>query len=310
MQFRQQQRIFPIGNLTIPISVMDKITYPQVCALGSSSRGGYFSVYNYQDVRTWRDNITLPTPLPWNERSKIPVWRGTAWLGVENEPRKMLDEELASNLKRVHSEKDRKKFGQEFLVKMLNASKFHKRLTLCHFSNQHPELLNAKLAVKDGIPREYWPNNASNGFDSFLPFDKIPVNDYYTKYQVSVIMGGHGAAFRTARILGQGIAVLLQDFPFEEWFVQYMTPFVHYIPLSRDLHDLGPRLQWIVENPSKVHDIAMAGQAFYQKYLSHDAMDEFYYELIFRLMMIHQAWELLAVLCCANITLCSTLAWL
>jgi Glycosyl transferase family 90 len=218
--------------------------------------------------------------LPWNQRETIPVWRGTGYAGIFADDKLALEQELHHNLKhRLPSA------AQIFLQKLLDTPKFHKRLLLCHFSKKHPDLLDAKLAHARGIPKEWWPHNATNGLHVFLPFHEIPKNDYYTNYQVSVVMGGLGAAFRTSRILEQGIAVILQDFPYEEWFIHYMTPFVNYIPLAQDLSNLHETLHWVQDNPQKVHEIARNGKAFYQRFLSHDAMDEFYYELIFRLMI-------------------------
>ena len=100
-------------------------------------------------------------------------------------------------------------------------------------------------------------------------------------------MGGAGAAFRTPILFQQGIAVILQGYPWEEWYIQYMEPFVHYIPLDEKLEkkNLTITLKWVKNNPKKVHEIAMNGQAFAKKYLSYDAMSEFYYELIFRLSL-------------------------
>ena len=98
-------------------------------------------------------------------------------------------------------------------------------------------------------------------------------------------MGGIGAAFRTSRIIGQEIALVLQAFPYEEWFVRYMEPYLHYIPLDQDLSNLNETLHWIKNNPDKVREIAKNGKAFFDDYLSYDRMEQFYYELIFRLML-------------------------
>ena len=98
-------------------------------------------------------------------------------------------------------------------------------------------------------------------------------------------MGGYGAAFRTARILGQGIAVILQEYPYEEWFTHLMVPNVHYIPLKRNLSNLNETLHWVRDNPAKVKQIAQNGKLFYDEYLVYDRLEQFYYELIFRLLL-------------------------
>jgi hypothetical protein len=98
-------------------------------------------------------------------------------------------------------------------------------------------------------------------------------------------MGGIGAAFRTGRILGQGIAVVLQEYPYEEWFTHLIKPYVHYIPLRQNLSNLNETLHWIKFNPKKVQEIANNGKKFFDEYLAPDRIELFYYELIFRLLL-------------------------
>ena len=100
---------------------------------------------------------------------------------------------------------------------------------------------------------ELWPVNATNGLHKLLPFDIIPPTDYYTKYQVAVVLGGIGAAFRFTLHLSMEMAVIYQDFAhWEEWFVPYMIPFVHYIPMPNDLSNLMETMEWIQDHPEQV----------------------------------------------------------
>jgi len=81
----------------------------------------------------------------------------------------------------------------------------------------------------------------------------------------------------------------LQDFPWEEWFVPYMEPFVHYIPLKEDLSDLKEVMEWVRDNPAKVKKIAEQGKEFYWEYLSFDQTDKHWHELLWRLSLsIHE----------------------
>ena len=54
------------------------------------------------------------------------------------------------------------------------------------------------------------------------------------------------------RLLEQEIAVVLQDFPYEEWYtsIHPTVPFVDYVPLRQDLMDLEERFTWIKDNPT------------------------------------------------------------
>lgn len=250
------------------------------------------AVFNFQDVKS---NWSFPHSLPWNERYSIPVFRGSNWnliyaTGHEGSRIIELEEELLNNVSnRTMSKQKAKDLFFEQVLK-IEDNKKDRRLHLVYFSMLHPNLVNARLTSQRGLSQNsilasLWAQNASNGFDRVLPFDKIPQEEYYTEYQTHIVMGGVGAAFRTARIMKQGIAVILQDFPFEEWFTHLLVPYVHYIPLDQNLSNLNETLYWVRDNPSKVFDIANNGKLFYDMYLSKDQMADFYYELIFRLML-------------------------
>lgn len=79
--------------------------------------------------------------------------------------------------------------------------------------------------------------------------------------------------------------MVLQSFPYEEWYVRFMRPFVEYVPLAGDLSNLTETLEWVRDNDGRVREIARAGREFYRRYLSYAAMEEFFYELAFRLAL-------------------------
>ncbi|GFH49786.1 hypothetical protein CTEN210_06262 [Chaetoceros tenuissimus] len=281
----------PSGTLKITISYGDKMEAHQHCAFANSARKGEKTVYNPQDVQNWAANISLPDPLPWSERKKIPVWRGTGW-GSPNPWTpidKIIEKYKGTNL-------TQHEISEKAFEMFLNTSTYHGRNSRCYrrnhlvyFSKQHPDLVDARLYSLRGLAEKHWHQNATNGLHNLLPLDIIPESEYYTEYQTHIIMGGIGAAYRTARVLRQSIAVILQDFPYEEWFVHEMKPYVNFIPIKQDLSDLKETLEWVRDNPQKVLEIAKKGKEFYDEYLSYEAMGEFYYELILRLM-----------LCCAH----------
>eukprot|EP00532_Pseudo-nitzschia_australis_P018244 CAMPEP_0168310708 /NCGR_PEP_ID=MMETSP0142_2-20121227/66973_1 /TAXON_ID=44445 /ORGANISM="Pseudo-nitzschia australis, Strain 10249 10 AB" /LENGTH=392 /DNA_ID=CAMNT_0008263549 /DNA_START=1307 /DNA_END=2486 /DNA_ORIENTATION=- len=128
-----------------------------------------------------------------------------------------------------------------------------------------------------------FPNSTITEDDFFPPVQKIPPRVFNSRYQVMVVMGGIGAAFRTADHLSMESAVILQDYPYEEWFVAYMTPYVNYIPLAMDLSNLSEILHWVRDNPQKVREIAINGRLFFERYLSYEKIEEFLYELVYRL---------------------------
>lgn len=289
LYYRGSHRFLPPGRLLLDVSSSD-FDIVQACTFASSREKGLYSVFNFQDVKRWSDYQTYPQPLDWSERKTIPTFRGVGWgVAALKEGDLYLDkiqQELEDNLQsNVTSAKE------VFLSKFINASSVspdyghHQRFSLVYFASLYPDLVSARLSSGLRTPDFIWEQNATNGLDVLLPFDPIPDDIYYTEYQVHIVMGGIGAAFRLSRTLHQGIAVILQEYPYTEWFTHAMVPFVHYIPLKQDLSNLNETLHWVRDNPYRVFDIAMNGKAFYDEYLSYDRMADFYHELLFRLML-------------------------
>ena len=123
--------------------------------------------------------------------------------------------------------------------------------------------------------------------EKLYPVDSfIAREDYYTQYQVAVVLGGIGAAFRTSIHLSTETAVVLQEWQFKEWFTPMMKPYEHYIPLAEDLSDLYETMHWVKENPTKVRQIAKSGKLFYERYLSFEKNQEHIAELAFRMALL------------------------
>ena len=210
-------------------------------------------------------NETFPI-LPWENRSSIPIWRGSPWAHV---PQTVTKEANSSTV----------------LDQLVRNARKIQRVRAVVFSYEHPDLLNAKFSGDRGLPAELLKWNATNGLHKLLPFNKIPKGKFYTEYQVAVVLGGVGAAFRTAIHLSTGTAIVLQKYVYEEWFTRFMKPFVHYIPLAEDLSDIGETMHWVRDNPDKVREIAERGQEFYEQYLSFERQQDMYYELLYRLAL-------------------------
>ena len=52
-----------------------------------------------------------------------------------------------------------------------------------------------------------------------------------------------------------------QDSPRREAFHCMMEPYVHYVPVARDLGDLEAQLRWALSNASRLRQIATNGGA-------------------------------------------------
>jgi len=268
---RSKQHTLPLGKkIYISFSKGDKDVNTTCQFANSAPPNRQHSVFNFQDIRHMHEGKTYPEALPWVERHTIPVFRGSSW-GISKALVSKMELEGKTNI----------------VEEVGRNNSQYQRAPLVKFSNQYPDLVNAKFTQGKLVEDKHsiWVNNRTNGLDQVLPFDSIPEDKYYTEYQTHIVMGGVGAAFRTARIMNQGIAVVLQDYPYEEWFTHLMVPYEHYIPLNQNISNLNETLHWIQDHPGKVHEIAKNGKIFYEKYLAYDKMNEFYYELMFRLLL-------------------------
>jgi len=249
--------------VSLPVSEGDRIDLNRdgYGCFGNSGPNGTFCFINFLEIARMTDRKQYPI-VPWENRSSIPIWRGKPWLGRGTDTTdvsKMYDNALARS----------------------------PRLRAIEWSFKHPDLLDCRIAHMEWLSdHPYWQHNATNGMHSLLPAHSIPERDYYSKYQVALVLGGIGAAFRTSIHLSTETAVVLQDYYYKEWFTPMMKPFVDYIPLAEDLSDLAEKMQWIAEHPKEVREIARNGRIFYDRYLSFDKNEEHIFELAFRLALL------------------------
>jgi hypothetical protein len=253
-------------NVSIGFVQVDKLeSNSSRGCIGSSSPGGKLVMPNMEDIREMirmqSSRVTEPDQyrwahridVPFQERHTTPIFRGTAWATMYGRPRHCLKQLETSRYKAVS------------------------------FSADHPTLLDAKFSGIDRDAKTCFQDNATYAFTKLLPVDRISTPDYFSKYQVALVLGGIGAAFRLSRHFMTSTAVILQDFGYQEWFTKYLHPFVHYIPLAEDLHNLNEALHWVQDHPGEVKSIGKNGRAFWEKYLTFAHNEDHIYELVYRL---------------------------
>jgi hypothetical protein len=62
--------------------------------------------------------------------------------------------------------------------------------------------------------------------------------------------------------LSSGSVVLKADGDWEQWYYPMMKPWVHYIPVRRDLRDLNEQIEWCIAHDAEAAAIAAAGENF------------------------------------------------
>eukprot|EP01127_Copromyxa_protea_P020493 TRINITY_DN6873_c0_g1_i2.p1 TRINITY_DN6873_c0_g1~~TRINITY_DN6873_c0_g1_i2.p1 ORF type:complete len:380 (+),score=65.91 TRINITY_DN6873_c0_g1_i2:571-1710(+) len=77
----------------------------------------------------------------------------------------------------------------------------------------------------------------------------------FWKYKYILSMDGTVAAYRLGALLAGNSVIFKQESPYFEHYYHLLEPFVHYIPVARDLSDLEERVLWAKENDYVVRNI-------------------------------------------------------
>lgn len=164
--------------------------------------------------------------IPWGKKLNIAMWRGSP-----------------SDLQ-LHVPEGADKRGvysKEFIQKLYSS---RPRYRLCELSLKHPDLINAG----------FWSFNDPHieGFEEFLkPMMKgwIAPNDHVS-YKYLPCLDGWASTFPGYLWrLSTNCVVLKQETECIQWFYHALKPYVHYIPIRRDLSDILEKLEW-----AKSHD--------------------------------------------------------
>lgn len=93
-----------------------------------------------------------------------------------------------------------------------------------------------------------------------------------SKYKYIINIEGHVAAFRLSYELSYGSVILLVDSKWKIWYSDYLEPFVHYVPVNKDLSDIHEKIEWCRNNDEKCKIIANNALQFYKTYLCKDSI--------------------------------------
>jgi hypothetical protein len=112
------------------------------------------------------------------------------------------------------------------------------------------------------------------------PLDIININNFDFKlskpinhkeksqYKYILIIDGHVSAFRLSFDLSLGSVLLIVESDNKLWFSHLLKPYVHYIPIKKDLSDIINIIKWCIDNDHKCKEISKNGMNFYNKFLT------------------------------------------
>lgn len=93
----------------------------------------------------------------------------------------------------------------------------------------------------------------------------------HCRYRYLIDIEGIGFSGRLKLLFFSGRPVFLQERPWREFYFDRIEPFVHYIPVARDLSDLSARLDWAEAHPEECRRIAANARDFAAEHLTREA---------------------------------------
>ena len=128
------------------------------------------------------------------------------------------------------------------------------RWQLCKLSTENSNLLDARLVQ---LPKWRAINNndtnlaevGGNHLASFMPIED------FQKYAAVVDVDGNAWSSRFATLLCMDSVVLKVEPTMVDYFHFQLEPWIHYIPVSSDLHDLINNIQWVLNHPNETQTI-------------------------------------------------------
>ncbi|CAE7552055.1 rsmF [Symbiodinium necroappetens] len=123
-------------------------------------------------------------------------------------------------------------------------------------------LLDVGLTGAPNFVREKYPKQA------YVQPVSLPE---HAAHKFLLHLDGTAASNRLLKLLFMGSVVLKQDSVYEEFFYKDLTPWVHFVPISRDrctTQNLTDTLRWLLDHDNEAQAIAKAGQDYAREHLS------------------------------------------
>lgn len=104
-----------------------------------------------------------------------------------------------------------------------------------------------------------------------------------TGYKYIINIDGHVSACRLSLELHTRSCILLVQSDYQLWYSHLLQPYVHYVPVKKDLSDLLDRIRWCKTHDQDCKQIGENAYAFAQTYLSKKGQLDYLQALLFRL---------------------------
>lgn len=158
------------------------------------------------------------------------------------------------------------------------------RLRLCEMCAQNPvfnvkltsissrkQIINGKLLdpIKLGISKR-----AGQYLGKYLSLRE------QSQYKYILHIQGHVQSFRLGTMLSLNSVILLVESDSRLWFERWLKPWVHYVPVDKDLSNLFGRVEWCKSHPFECEKMANEGRRFYDTHLTKQGCMKYVAEIL------------------------------
>lgn len=145
------------------------------------------------------------------------------------------------------------------------------RLKVASLTKGHEDMIDAGITDWNLRPRKYQGSPYLSTIEiKDLPFGLVqkltPMEQSGYKYIIHI--DGHVSAFRLSLEMALGSVILKVGSEYKLWYSDMLKPYVHYVPVSKNLDDLFEKIKWCRENPLECLKIVKNARLFYDTYLS------------------------------------------
>jgi hypothetical protein len=99
----------------------------------------------------------------------------------------------------------------------------------------------------------------------------VSLQDLTRHYSVLLDIEGNGYSGRLKLLFWSQRPVILVERPHKEFFFDGLKPWVHYIPVKRDLSDLREKADWCLQNYEEAKQVAQNALRFASRHLTRKA---------------------------------------
>jgi hypothetical protein len=149
------------------------------------------------------------------------------------------------------------------------------RMKLCSIES---DLLDVGITNWNNRPRIHKESNKLI-LSTFSKFGKnksdflTPKQQSFYKYIIHI--DGHSSAFRLTLEMKMKSVLLIVDSDYYIWYKTQLKPYIHYIPIKKDLSDLLYQINWCKENDGKCKIISENCYKFYEENLQEQNIYEY-----------------------------------